>query len=216
MYLFLPLRATHRSIEKAIQVNKKNSQFDIKSVTIIYQLVQKISTDFSISCLNSVLIYYFNSSCIKEWPYLIIKGPLSNLVLILLHDNAWPHVVKMTMLGHTISGWHCRFSLSWDMRFFPHPPYFPDLSRIDCFFLSVWTLLALQTFWHLSYVPPTGRVWLKFFLNSSSAILVNRETWMLGFPGTRIRQTQPTATKPRYTRPDLCTREHGQLKWVSA
>ena len=38
----------------------------------------------------------------------------SNLIIILLHDNAWSHITKMTILGHMLPEWHYRISLIWD------------------------------------------------------------------------------------------------------
>ena len=35
---------------------------------------------------------------------------------ILIHNNAWPHVARMTMLGHMLLGWYTRSSLTWDMK----------------------------------------------------------------------------------------------------
>ena len=47
-------------------------------------------------------------------------------------------------------------------------------------------------------------------------VCVSRETPMLGLTNTRVRQPQLTTIKPRHTRPDPRTREHGQPKCVSA
>ena len=39
---------------------------------------------------------------------------------------------------------------------------------------------------------------------------------MLGFPGTHVRQPQPTSTKPRHTQPDPCTSEQSRPQCIPA
>ena len=47
-------------------------------------------------------------------------------------------------------------------------------------------------------------------------VSISHKTLMLGLPGTCVKQTQPTSTKPRHTRSDPCTDEHGRSKCVLA
>ena len=50
----------------------------------------------------------------------------SSLVIILFHDNAWPHVARMTLLKLTDLGYET----------FPHPFYFHLLTTIYQFIIN--------------------------------------------------------------------------------
>ena len=64
----------------------------------------------------------------------------SSLVIILLHDTAQPHVARMTMLKHKFPGWHCKSSLSWDIRLCHIHHNLLIFHPLTTNFTNIWTL----------------------------------------------------------------------------
>ena len=77
-------------------------KFTFLIISVLFVNFQSVLSEFDFDGYISLIM---NIWCIYD----------SSLPLILLHDNAWPHVARMTILGHILSGWHCRYSLTWDM-----------------------------------------------------------------------------------------------------
>jgi len=76
-----------------------------------------------------------------------------NKKVILLHDNARPHVAKLTRAKI--------HSLNWEIL--PHPAYSPDLAPSDyCLFLSMSSELASQHFDSIEAV----KIWLQNYFDS--------------------------------------------------
>ena len=62
----------------------------------------------------------------------------SNLFINLLHDNAWLHVARMTMLGHMLPGWQCLATCCQDDNAWPHVTRMTMLGHM----LPGWQCLA--------------------------------------------------------------------------
>ena len=86
-------------------------------------------------------------------------------------DNARPHVARMTMLGHMLPGWHCRSSLTLNIRFC-------HMHHIHLIFHSPTTHFFVQAFLCQKTFSSKGEVETAFkdFLTSKPLGFYHRGT----------------------------------------